>query len=106
MPAINVPKRLLQLVFDVAVQSMDFASGFLGDDEVYALRDIAVLLGVDPMVATPSNYCKRIPHAFGEGEPRWHKDRRLICRYCAQPFTADIHTVTPIDVPKGWVAHA
>ncbi len=54
-----IDRRLLQIVFDVAVESMDFSSGFLDDEEVDALREVAVVLGVDPMIATPENFkCK------------------------------------------------
>lgn len=52
---IAVPKPVLQVVFDTAVQSMDFGSGMLDKEEVDALRACAVLLGVDPRLATPVN---------------------------------------------------
>lgn len=56
---IEVDRTTLQIVFDAAVGSLDFSSGFLDDEEVAGLRAIAVLLGVDPMVATPLNFkCK------------------------------------------------
>lgn len=51
-----LPKEDLQIVFDVAVESMDFASGFLDNDEVLGLQRVARVLGVDPMKATPSNF--------------------------------------------------
>lgn len=54
--AISVPKELLQKVFDSAVGSMNFNSGFLDDEEVEALRTIAMLLGVDPWIATPPEF--------------------------------------------------
>lgn len=54
--AIQVPKLTLQIVFDAAVESMDFGSGFLDTEEVGALREVAVLLGVDPRVATPDSH--------------------------------------------------
>lgn len=58
-----VGKRVLQIVFDTAVHSMDFGSGFLDDEEVLALREVAVILGVDPIVATPDNFkCKYLGH--------------------------------------------
>lgn len=56
---ITIEKRTLQIVFDVAVESLDFGSGFLDDEEVAGLRAVAEVLGVDPMLATPSNFkCK------------------------------------------------
>lgn len=58
-PPMQIEKYLIQVVFDVAVHSTDFGSGFLDDEEVEALRGVAVLLGVDPMEATPENFkCK------------------------------------------------
>jgi hypothetical protein len=56
---LTIEKRILQIVFDTAVHSLDFGSGFLDDEEVAALREIAVILSVDPAKATPSNFtCK------------------------------------------------
>jgi len=55
----EISDRLLRIVFDVAVGSMDFGSGFLDDEEVGALREVAVILGADPADATPRNFlCK------------------------------------------------
>lgn len=72
---IAVPKALLQILFDTATGSMDFGSGFLGDDEVTALRQTADLLGVDPMLGTPEEYRKRIEHDYaGTGYGR--------CKHC------------------------
>lgn len=51
-----IEKDVLQKVFDAAVYSMDFSSGFLDNDEVEALRKCAVVLGVDPRIATPRNF--------------------------------------------------
>lgn len=52
----EIDREALQAVFDVAVGSMDFSSGFLDHEEVLALRRVAVALGVDPMFATPNNF--------------------------------------------------
>ncbi len=51
-----ISKKLLQIVFDTAINSMDFGSGFLDNEEVEALREIAVILGIDQMVATPDPF--------------------------------------------------
>lgn len=40
-------------VFDLAIQSMDFGSGFLHDEDVINLRRLARYLGRDPADATP-----------------------------------------------------
>lgn len=99
---IAVPKALLQMVFDTAVGSMDFGSGFLGDDEVYALRDVAVLLGVDPMDATPSNYAKRMPHAINNNGVRDFAGRTVDrCRRCSLPAAHEIHNEPATQVGGG-----
>jgi hypothetical protein len=61
---ITIPKLTAQIVFDAAVQSMDFASGMLDTEEVEALRSLAVVLGVDPAVATPSEFASGYAHPF------------------------------------------
>ena len=65
----NVRRETLEMVFDTAVNSMDFGSGFLDNEEVEALREVAVLLGVDPMVATPLNFACQYgaPHKLHDG---------------------------------------
>lgn len=56
---VEISRAVLCAVFDAAIGSMDFGSGFLDDEEVRALRACAVVLGADPMTATPSNFrCK------------------------------------------------
>lgn len=56
---IKVRRGDIQAVLDVATMSMDFASGFLDDEQVEALRKLAIVVGVDPIVVTPSNFvCK------------------------------------------------
>ena len=63
----EISDRLLRIVFDTAVHSMDFGSGFLDDEEVAALREVAVILGVDPAEATPRNFtCKYRGHHAAE----------------------------------------
>lgn len=59
----EIDDHLLRVLFDTAVGSMNFGSGFLDDEEVAALRQVAVILGVDPEVATPQNFkCKYRGH--------------------------------------------
>lgn len=76
--AIEIDKILLQIVFDCAIHSDNFGSGSLDDSEVDALRAVAVLLGVDPIVATPRNFqCKflgardLVPYSFGKPGLKW-----------------------------------
>jgi hypothetical protein len=70
--SITLDRTTLQIVFDVAVGSIDFGSGFLVDEDVEAMRALAVAIGVDPMTATPRNFqCKytgqHIPWGKGHG---------------------------------------
>lgn len=64
---VTIPRLTLQIAFDSAVNSMNFGSGFLDREEVEALRAVAVVLGVDPKVATPRN------HWCGYYEHLWQK---------------------------------
>jgi hypothetical protein len=104
---ILVRKDLLQIVFDAAVSSMDFTSGFLDDEEVSALRDIAVLLGVEPAVATPKEFkgkyegavCKR------EGHIRTGKNPDT-CSRCLELFwLCEIDGHLPSDQPEHLTAN-
>jgi len=76
----TLPAQDLRDVFDIAVASMDFSSGFLDNREVDALRRIAVAIGVDPMSATPSNFVRSYPHAF---RGVFVNSGAFICRYCS-----------------------
>ena len=78
---VNVSKDLLQKVFDVAVGSMNFTSGFLDDEEVSALRELAVILDVDPMTATPENFMCKYEGKHGE---IWTQFGRTTCLRCRQ----------------------
>lgn len=64
MSDVTVARDVAQRVFDTAVNSMDFGSGFLSTDEVDALRAFAVLIGVDPMNATPGGFRGQYAHEF------------------------------------------
>lgn len=63
----EIDDEVLRALFDVAVSSVDFGSGFLDDEEVACLRRAAEILGVDPMVATPDTFkCKYRGHHNAE----------------------------------------
>lgn len=67
---ITIRKGDLRAVLDVGTMSMDFASGFLVEEQVEALRKAARLLGIDPMFVTPHNFvCKYT------GQHEWHPQR-------------------------------
>lgn len=67
---LSVPDDVARTVFDVAVNSLDFGSGFLDHSEVTALRRLAVLLGVDESKATPHEMTCDFnpPHEWGPWE--------------------------------------
>jgi hypothetical protein len=64
-----VPRDALQAVLDLAINSMDFGSGFWDHEECDAARRIAVLLGVSPWVATPDSLRGTYPHRFVVAPP-------------------------------------
>ncbi len=87
---IALPKVLLQHVFDIATESMDFGSGFLDDEEQGHLRDFAIALGIDPEVATQHTHrCKyRGSHKWGRwtvpfDRPGYVPVASRICGECA-----------------------
>lgn len=85
----RIKKETLQALFDIAVGSMDFGSGFLDKEEVDVLRDVAELLGVNPSVGTPPEYRTKYPHL-------WHQDCDLGWM-CGKPQDDPIHR---IELPK------
>lgn len=93
----EVPAEDLKVLFDALVSSMDFGSGFLDTEEVNALRNVAVLLGVDPTDATPSEFAAQYPHDFRRRTSSWPpSDDR--CGHCRRTGEDPIHH--PI-LPKG-----
>lgn len=60
----------IKTMFDIICCSLDWGSGFLDTDEVNMLRDVAVLLDVDPMEATPPSMCKSFQH---DHKPKIHQ---------------------------------
>ncbi len=88
---IKLPLEELQVVFDIAVNSMDFGSGFLDNDEVAILRSIATRLGVDPNVGTPSNHQASYPHPYKPfKKDRFGNEPR--CMDCFKDKEWDTHT--------------
>ncbi len=80
-PVVAVPTEDLRALFDVAVGSLNFASGFLDTDEVDALRRVAVLIGVDPRAGTPTEFAKRTAHAHTPEAPSWPDGP---CKWCGR----------------------
>lgn len=54
----------LKAMLDIAIESMNFNSGMLDQEEVSLLRQVAVLVGVDPILATPQNFTKQWAHTY------------------------------------------
>lgn len=74
---VTIDQTLLQICFDVAVHSLDFSSGFLDDEEVSALREIAARLDVNPMVATPKKFkCKYYGHELWRDQVNYRHGER------------------------------
>lgn len=70
---ILLPLDQIRMLYDLAVGSMDFGSGFMDDEEVDLLRTFAERLSLDPMAATPSTFRRKYPHSFKPGA--YLKDR-------------------------------
>lgn len=77
---VTVPFEELQRIFDIAVGSMDFGSGFLDTEEIETLRRLAVRLGVDPAKATSSTFKGQYPHQFMSYTVP--DGSRVLCSYC------------------------
>lgn len=64
VPVVTMRRDHAQIIFDALVGSLNFGSGFLCDDDVEALRALAVLIGVNPAEGTPSEYQSQYAHHF------------------------------------------
>ncbi len=91
---IEVPTNDLKILFDALVTSMDFGSGFLDTEEVEALRNVAVLLGVDPTDATPTEFAAQHPHGVRQRTSSWPPSDDL-CGHCHRAVDDPIHQPTP-----------
>lgn len=76
---IAIDPDLLKNLFDLAVNSLNFGSGFWDHDDTIAARNVARLLGIDPMVGTPHKHKPNFLHPF---VPRGKGD--LYCLTCDQ----------------------
>lgn len=79
--AITIDRTTLQIVFDIGVNSLAFECGWLNDEDVAALRTIAVELGVDPMTATPKNFKCKYTGKHEPLGPEYKFDAKM-CRNC------------------------
>ncbi len=84
---IALDPEVLKIVFDIAVGSMDFGSGFMEEDDVIALRAYAEAIGVDPILATPNNHKCRFLRGGHDWKPSEAAHRYMnrnweICSRC------------------------
>lgn len=82
---IPVRREALRILFDAVTNSLDFGSGYLDSEDVEALREIAVILGVDPWVATPSEHRRNYPHLFKTGYRTWCNECQMTADHPAHP---------------------
>ncbi len=80
-PTVAVPTEDLRTMFDIAVGSLNFVSGFLDSDEVDVLRRVAVQIGVDPMAGTPKEFALRTAHPHTPEYPSWSTGP---CKWCGR----------------------
>lgn len=83
---VTLTREQLRLIFDLAVGSMDFGSGFWYEEDVMAARAVAKILGVDPGEGTPTNFRSEFNH------PLDGPDFRGLCRVCLEPPDHASHT--------------
>lgn len=89
-----MPRGNVQEMLDIIVGSLDYGSGFLDQEQIEILRAVAEMLGLDPMVATPSEYAKSYPHAF----KAWISSVNgpmTTCAKCSAVAAAPCHVMPP-----------
>jgi hypothetical protein len=102
---VKIEVEKLKMLFDLIVQSMDFGSGFLDHEDVTLLREIAVIIGVDPMEGTPSEMVARIVHPFKRRDypAGYHFDPSRYyewCRWCGKRHDDPIHARDGVAVQE------
>lgn len=82
---IEVRRGDLRALLDLATGSMDFGSGFWDNEQTEIARKIAVVLGIDPMIVTPSPFTAQYlgDHVHTWIVPSWARSRDvLFCEAC------------------------
>lgn len=87
---VTLERWMIQAAFDLVVNSMDFGSGFLSEEDVIAMRALAVAIGVDPTLATPGSEhaeygdpCELFPIDVGSQR---HPEGTMVCRLCSKTY--------------------
>lgn len=63
-PMITLPLDVARRLYDLATDSPLMCSGSFESDDVAVLRQLAELIGVDPLIATPDEFVRDYPHPF------------------------------------------
>lgn len=75
---ITIRREDAQRIFDLAVGADSACSGYMDLDDVKAMRQLAVALGVDPAVCTGSEFTTQFPHTYEPGHPNIDEHRQTI----------------------------
>ena len=114
-----VEKELLKALFDMAVNSMDFGSGMLYNEDVVILRQTALLIDVDPDKGTPSEFKASFAHdyvnevsktfypEFDFRNSEWREDNwrakyaktALVCGLCSRLESNPVHHGVTVKEP-------
>lgn len=62
--SVTLDREDAQRLFDLATDSPLLCSGSFESDDVVLLRKLAGLIGVDPAIATPTEFLRDFPHPF------------------------------------------
>ncbi len=99
---VEIERAKLQALLDVAINSMDFGSGFWDQEDANAARWAAEALGLCPNAATPSNILEHFPPCEG----LWRRVPPPYVGYDGRSYQSDPsyqhldHDKTPIDSPS------
>lgn len=103
---IEIELEDLRALFDVIHGTMDFGSGFFDTDDVDLFRRIALMIGVDPKVATPDTFARQFVHDLEATKDRLGRLIRntrgeMMCAVCCRPESE--HTFPrnagPLSIP-------
>lgn len=105
---VQVPKALIQVLFDLTTNTMDFGSGFYDDEEQEAMVFLANLLGIDPLLAIQKSHkCMWRAKFLGSDQPvhcltdwydqKWPEPHQR--RYCVD--CSGGQEERPIPIAKG-----
>lgn len=112
---VTLPREALRALFDLAVNSMNFGSGFWETADTDTARAVAVVLGLDPMEATPSNHRANYEHTHvpvgwhdqinvsgwpGHGTLQRRRVYVNYCKWCSRPLDPQVYPVPSAEPVK------